>query len=132
MSTNIMSAKDIKREQHVIDLNGQILGRKATEIARLLMGKHKPNYVPYLDSGDFVTVKNAAKVKVTGKKERQKKYIRHSGFPGGLKVETFDKLIVRRPEEVIRHAVWGMLPKNKLRSKMITRLKVIGGEAADG
>lgn len=124
MSTNVLSAKDIKRETHTIDASGKILGRLATDVAKLLMGKNKPNFVPYLDNGDFVVVTNASKVKVTGKKSTQKKYIRHSGFPGGLKVETYDKLLVRRPEAIIEHAVKGMLPKNRLGRVMIRKLKV--------
>lgn len=129
MSTASFSAKNIHRDKHVLDAEGKVLGRFATEAARLLMGKQKPEYVSYLDNGDIVVVINAAKVKVTGKKEQQKKYVRHSGYPGGLKVETFDKLIVRRPEKVIEHAVWGMMPKTKLGRKMFGRLAVFkGGE----
>lgn len=128
MSTNVLSAKDIKREIHEIDASGKILGRLSTEVAKLLMGKHKPNFVPYLDTGDFVVVKNATKVKVTGKKFSQKKYYRHSGYPGGLRLETFEKLISRRPQEIIEHAVSGMLPKNKLGRQMIKKLKVFPGE----
>ena len=119
MSTNVLSAKDIKREIHTIDADGKILGRLAATVARILMGKNKPQYVPYLDSGDFVVVTNAAKIKVTGKKAAQKKYVNHSGYPGGLRVETFDKLILRRPEKIIEHAIAGMLPKGKLGRKMV-------------
>lgn len=124
MSTNVLLVKDIKRTWHHFDANDQILGRMATEIAKILSGKNKPNYVPYLDNGDFVVVTNAAKVKVTGKKASQKVYFRHSGYPGGDKKETFDKLIQRRPEEIIRHAVKGMLPKTRLGDKMIKKLYV--------
>lgn len=124
MSTNSFSAKDIKRQTHTIDASGKILGRLATEIAKLLMGKNKPSFVPYLDNGDFVVVTNASGVKVTGKKTTDKKYVRHSGYPGGLKVETYDKLLVRRPEAIIEHAVKGMLPKNRLGRAMIKKLKV--------
>lgn len=127
MSTNVLSAKDIKREIHTIDANGKILGRLATEVATLLMGKHKAQYVPYLDSGDFVVVTNASKIKVTGKKMTQKKYIRHSGYPGGLHVETMDKLIQRKPEAIVEHAVRGMLPKGKLGRAMFRKLKVYSG-----
>jgi len=125
MSTNVLSAKDIKREKHTIDASGKILGRLAGEIATLLMGKNKPNFVPYLDNGDFVTVTNASKVKVTGKKAQDKVYTRHSGYPGGLKVETFDKMLVRKPEFIIEHAVKGMLPGSKLGKAMFKKLKVI-------
>lgn len=128
MSTNVISIKNIKRETHTIDAAGKVLGRLATDIAKILMGKNKPNFVPYLDTGDFVVVTNASKVKVTGKKAQSKTYTRHSGYPGGLKVETFDKLIERRPEYVIEHAVKGMLPHNKLGRQMIKKLKVFAGE----
>lgn len=127
MSTNTLSAKEIKREWFLIDAKDQVLGRLATGIATKLIGKNKASFVPYLDTGDFVVVINADKVKVTGKKSTQKKYVRHSGYPGGLTVETFDKLIVRRPEKIIEHAVWGMMPKTKLGKKMIKKLKVFAG-----
>lgn len=128
MSTNVVSAKDIKRQTHTIDASGKILGRLASEVATILMGKNKPMYVPYLDTGDFVVVTNASKVKLTGKKMQEKKYTRHSGYPGGLKVETFDKMIERRPEYIIEHAVKGMLPHNKLGRQMIKKLKVYAGD----
>lgn len=128
MSTNVLSAKDIKREWHYIDASGKTLGRLATEIATILMGKHKLNYVPYLDMSDFVVVTNASKIKVTGKKMQSKVYTRHSGYPGGLRHETFDKLIKIKPTYIIEHAVVGMLPKNKLGKKMIKKLKVFAGE----
>ena len=127
MSTNSQSAKDIKRSWHLIDVKDKILGRISVEIANKLSGKGKVNFVPYLDGGDFVVITNAKQINVTGKKAQQKKYIRHSGYPGGLTVETYEKLIERRPEEVIKHAVKGMLPKNKLGEKMIARLKVFAG-----
>lgn len=130
MSTNKLSAKNIKRQVHRIDAKGKILGRLATEVATLLMGKNKPSFVPYLDTGDFVVVINASQVKVTGKKIKDKVYTRHSGYPGGLKQETFDKLIQRRPEYIIEHAVSGMLPRSKLGKKMIKKLKVYSGEEA--
>ena len=128
MSTNVLSAKDIKREKHHIDASGKILGRLATEIATILMGKKKPEFVPYLDSGDFVVVTNASKVKLSGKKMQNKTYPRHSGYPGGLKVETFDKIIIRKPEFVIQHAIKGMLPHNKLGQQMIKKLRIFAGE----
>ncbi len=129
MSTNVISAKSIKREKHVIDASEKILGRLATEVATILMGKKKPSVVPYLDTGDFVVVTNASKIKVTGKKSKNKVYTNHSGYPGGLRQETFDKMINRRPEYVIEHAVKGMLPHNRLGSQMIKKLKVFAGEA---
>lgn len=127
MSTNVLSSKDIKRERHFIDAQGQILGRLATEAAKLLMGKNKVNYVPYLDNGDFVVITNASKVKVTGKKAEQKVYTSHSGYPGGLKQETFNKLVTRRPTAIIEHAIAGMLPKNRLGRQMLKKLKVFAG-----
>ena len=127
MSTNKLSAKDIKREKHVIDASGKILGRLATEIATLLMGKNKPQFVPYLDTGDFVVVENASQVKVTGKKMKTKVYTRHSGYPGGLKQETLSQLLAQKPEYVIEHAVKGMLPGNILGRQMIKKLKVLRG-----
>lgn len=129
MGTNKLSAKNIKRESHVIDANGKILGRLATEIATILMGKKKPEFVPYLDTGDFVVVTNAKEIKVTGKKMKDKVYTRHSGYPGGLKTETFDKMINRKPEFIIEHAVKGMLPHNRLGAQMIKKLKVFAGPA---
>lgn len=128
MSTNVLSAKDIKREKHIIDATNQVLGRLAAQAATFLMGKHKPNYVPYLDCGDFVVVTNAGKVKVTGKKIQQKMYTRHSGYPGGLKTESLEKLLIRRPEYVIEHAVRGMVPKGKLGRQMMKKLTVFAGE----
>lgn len=125
--TNKLSAKEIKRNWHLIDAKDEVLGRLAVDIARKLTGKGKVNFVPYLDAGDYVVVTNASKVLVTGKKTKQKNYYRHSGYPGGLKVENFEHLINRRPTEVIRHAVWGMIPNNRLRRKMITRLKIFAG-----
>jgi len=127
MSTNVFSARDIKRNWQLVDAKNKTLGRVSTEIATILMGKNKSSFVPYLDQGDFVVVTNAAEVKVTGKKPAQKIYTRHSGFPGGLKQETFAHLQERRPTEIIRHAVKGMLPKTKLGDKMIKKLYIYPG-----
>lgn len=129
MSTNVVSAKNIKREKHTIDAKGKILGRLAGEVARVLMGKNKAGFVPYLDTGDFVVVTNAAKVAVTGKKMKNKVYTRHSGYPGGLKQESFGRLLTRKPEYLIEHAVKGMLPHNRLGREMFKKLKVYSGEA---
>src|SRR3990167_7519591 len=126
MSTNTVSAKEIKRNWHLIDAKNKVLGRLSTDVAKILTGKHKPNFVPYLDMGDNVVVVNAAQVKVTGKKESQKKYVRHSGYPGRLKVEKLSDLRIRKPEEIIIHAVKGMVPKNKLGRQMIKKLHVFG------
>lgn len=127
MATNKVSAKEIKRNWHLIDAKNQILGRLSTEIATLLMGKNKPNFVPYLDMGDYVVVINANKVKVSGKKETAKKYYRHSGYPGGLREENLARLRERKPEEIIEHAVWGMVPKTKLGHEIIKKLHVYAG-----
>ncbi|MFH0937263.1 MAG: 50S ribosomal protein L13 [Candidatus Daviesbacteria bacterium] len=127
MGTNRVSAKEIKRDWHLIDAKNQILGRMATNIATLLMGKNKPNFVPYLDMGDNVVVINAAKVKVSGKKESQKEYVRHSGYPGGRKVEKIAEVRKSKPEQIITHAVAGMVPKNKLGRVMLKKLHVFEG-----
>jgi len=122
--TRVTKAKEIKREWHLINAQDQILGRMAVEIAALLMGKNKPSFVPYLDSGDYVVVINAAKVKVSGRKAENKLYYRHSGYPGGFKKVTFAQQMAKDPTQIIRHAVEGMLPKNKLRDQRLARLKV--------
>lgn len=127
MSTHIVSATTIKRQWHMVNAKNKPLGRIATDIAKSLMGKYKTNYVPYLDMGDYVVVTNASLVKLTGKKADQKKYTYHSGYPGGLRVESFESMIVRRPDEVIKKAVWGMVPKTKLGKQMIKRLKIYAG-----
>jgi len=123
-----LKAKDIRRGWHLLDAEGQILGRLSTKIATLLQGKNKTYYVPYLDCGDYVVVVNAKEILVTGRKEKAKIYYRHSGYPGGLREETLEKLRARKPEEIIIHAVRGMLPKNKLASQMIKKLFVFSGE----
>jgi large subunit ribosomal protein L13 len=119
-------AKDIKREWHLIDVSGKVLGRAATQIATLLKGKHKPMYTPSIDTGDHVVVINAAKVKVTGRKSTDKLYYRHSyaGMPGALKVTNFETLQQRHPEDIIRYAVRRMLPRNALGRQMMTKLRV--------
>lgn len=127
MKTFQPKAKEIKRAKHVIDAQGQVLGRLASRIALLLTGKGKADYSPHLDSGDFVTVINAAKVELTGKKKLQKLYRRHSGYPGGFKEITFAQMNRERPEEVVRHAVAGMLPDNRLKKDRLARLKFENG-----
>jgi large subunit ribosomal protein L13 len=114
----------------VIDANGQVLGRLATKIARVLIGKDKPSYTPFLDSGDHVIVINAERVKLTGNKIDQKVYRHHSGYPGGLKEIPIRRMLERRPEEVVREAVLGMLPKNKLRARRAKKLRVYAGSEA--
>ena len=120
-------ASELKPDWHVIDAEGRTLGRLCTEIAVLLMGKHKPIYVPYLNTGDFVIVVNAEKIHVTGNKLEQKVYYRHSGYHGGLKEETLAKVLAKTPTRVIKKAVKGMLPKNSLGRHMLSRLKVYAG-----
>ncbi len=119
--------KALEQKWYLIDAEGQRLGRLATAIAMIIRGKNKPTYTPHLDTGDFVIVINAEKIAVTGKKGSQKLYRRHSGRPGGMKVETFDKLIKRVPERILEHAVKGMLPKNTLGRQLFTKLKVYAG-----
>lgn len=125
--TTATKISDIKRVWHIIDVKDQVLGRVSTEIAHNLMGKAKPHFVRNLDCGDYVVVINAKEVKVTGKKEEQKNYYRHSGYPGGFRQETLKELRGRRPEQIITHAVKGMLPQNKLRDRMLRRLFVFSG-----
>ena len=125
--TYLPSQSTLEREWYIVDAADQRLGRLATEIAMVLRGKNKPHYTPHLDTGDFVIVVNADKVKVTGKKRTQKLYRRHSGRPGGMKTETFSQLQVRLPERIIEHAVKGMLPKNSLGRDLFTKLKVYSG-----
>jgi len=124
VKTYITKAKDIKRKWHLVDAQNQVLGRLATQIAQLLIGKNKPYYVSHLDCGDWVVVINSAKVRVTGKKRKQKIYYRHSGYPGGLKALTFDQMMERDSRKVIQHATAGMLPKNKLQKQRLKRLRV--------
>jgi large subunit ribosomal protein L13 len=112
----------------VVDAGDQVLGRVATRVARLLIGKDKPSYTPFLDCGDHVVVINAERVKLTGNKVDQKVYRRHSGYPGGFKEESVKSLLARRPEEVVREAVLGMLPKNKLRARRAKKLRVYAGK----
>lgn len=114
----------VKREWHLIDLGGATLGRSATNIARLLMGKHRANYTPHIDSGDYVVVINAAKLLMTGNKMADKTYASHSGQPGGFKSITAERLLASDPRKVVEHAVKGMLPKNKLQTLRLRRLKV--------
>jgi len=126
-TTTATKASDIKRVWHLIDAKDKTLGRIASEIAQLLMGKSKAYFVRNLDCGDYVVVINAKEVKTTGKKEEQKKYYRHSGYPGGFKVESLKELRERKPEDIINHAVKGMLPDNRLKDRMMTRLFVSTG-----
>src|SRR6058998_2861229 len=127
MKTYSAKPGEITREWYLVDAEGKTLGRLATQIADVLRGKKKPQYTPHVDTGDFVVVVNAEKVRVTGKKLEQKIYYRHSGYPGGLRERTLAEQLARRPEEVIRKAVKGMLPKNKLAAAQLRKLKVYAG-----
>jgi large subunit ribosomal protein L13 len=127
MQSYVPKPDDIRREWVVMDASDKVLGRLATEVARLLRGKHKPEFTPYLDTGDFVVVVNADRVRMTGNKLEDKKYYRHSGRPGSLKVETASERMDKYPERVIQAAVWGMLPKNRLGRKLLRKLKVYSG-----
>ena len=124
MRTYSPSARDITREWHVVDAKGQVLGRLASRVALLLMGKHKPGYTPHLDTGDHVIVINAAKLRISGKKAKQKIYYRHSGHPKGLRSQTFEELFAASPTRVVELAVRGMLPKNRLGRAMFKKLRV--------
>ena len=128
MSTTIPSGKDVQRKWFVIDASGQTLGRLATHAASVLAGKLNPLYTPYLDMGDHVVIINAEKIVLTGLKSDKKLYRRYTGFPGGLREESFVSLLARRPEAIIEQAVKGMLPKSKMGRQMATKLKVYKGE----
>ncbi|MGB9857096.1 MAG: 50S ribosomal protein L13 [Dictyoglomaceae bacterium] len=127
MSTYMAKKEEIKREWFLVDAKGKTLGRLASEIAKILRGKHKPIYTPHVDTGDFVIVINAKDVVLTGKKENTKVYFRHSGYPGGMKLITAKEMRAKHPERMIYFAVKGMLPKNSLGRKMIKKLKVYPG-----
>lgn len=127
MKTYTLKAKEIEPHWHVLDAEGRPLGRLASETAQLLRGKHRPTFSPHLDNGDFVVIVNAAKVKVTGNKMQQKLYYRHSGYPGGLKEIPLPRMLERHPDRVVRHAVKGMLPHNRLGRRLLGHLKVYGG-----
>ena len=127
MSTEVAKSGNFERKWLVVDLEGQVLGRAAAQIAHVLRGKHKAIYIPSVDAGDFVVVVNAEKVKLTGKKVTDKMYYRHTGYPGGLREVSAGDLLAKKPEELIKKAVRGMLPKNKLGRKMLKKLKVYAG-----
>lgn len=127
MKTMTAKPGDVQRDWYVVDAEGQTLGRLATRIADTLRGKGKPIYTPHVDTGDFVVVVNAEKIAVTGKKLTDKLYWRHSGYPGGIRSRTLGEQLERRPEEVIRRAVKGMLPHNRLGARQITKLKIYAG-----
>ena len=125
--TTMANAATIERKWYVVDATDLTLGRLASEVATVLRGKHKPTFTPHVDGGDFVVVVNASKVVLTGKKLDQKYYRYHTGYVGGLKEISYREMMEKKPEEVVAHAVSGMLPKNKLRARMMTRLRVFAG-----
>ena len=127
MKTYTPKENELKREWFVVDAGGQILGRLASKLAHRLRGKHKPEFAPHVDNGDFLVVINAAKIAVTGKKLDQKMYYKHTNYPGGLKERSLRQMLDKKPEEVLRAAVKGMLPKNRLARRLLTKLKVYAG-----
>jgi large subunit ribosomal protein L13 len=127
MKSYMAKPNEIDRKWYVIDAEGKVLGRLATEVATILSGKNKPIYTPHVDTGDFVIIINADKIKLTGKKLEQKHYIYHTGHPGGLKEISYERMIEEKPEKIIQLAVKGMLPKNSLGRKMIKKMKVYSG-----
>ena len=127
MKSYIAKPQEVERKWYVLDAEGKTLGRLATEAASILRGKRKPIYTPHVDTGDYVIVINAEKIEVTGKKRKEKIYKRHTGYPGGLREITVEKLQAKKPDEIIRHAVKGMLPKGPLGRQMYKKLKVYAG-----
>ena len=127
MKTYALKAGDIRRKWYVVDAEGQVLGRLASQVAHILRGKHKPCFSMHLDAGDHIIIINAEKVKVTGRKSEQKRYYRYSGYPSGLKITPYSKMLASRPERILETAIRGMLPKNRLGRKMYRKLKVYAG-----
>lgn len=128
MKTYQPKEKEVERSWHLIDAKGEVLGRLCTKIATLLTGKHKATYSTHMDMGDFVVVLNAEKIEVTGKKDQQKLYYRHSGYPQGFKKRTYQQMMDTHPERIVEHAVSGMIPDNKLKNARMLRLKVVIGD----
>lgn len=128
MKTFVAKADDINRKWYLVDADGQVLGRLASRIATILRGKNKPIFSPHQDVGDHVIIVNAEKVRVTGRKAATKRYYRHTGYPGGLRSDSFQDLLKSHPERILEKAVWGMLPHNKLGRKVYKKLKVYSGE----
>lgn len=127
MSSFIQKPAEVERKWYVVDAEGKTLGRLASQVAAILRGKNKPTFTPHVDGGDYVIVINAEKVEVTGKKRSEKIYKRHTGYPGGLRELTFEQLLEKHPEEIVRHAVKGMMPTGKLGRQMFKKLKVYAG-----
>jgi len=128
MKTYTAKPSEVRHGWYVVDAQGKVLGRLATRIAQRLRGKHRPEYTPHVDTGDYIVVVNADKLRVTGKKAQQKKYYRHTGFPGGIRETTFAVLHAKHPDRVLQKAVKGMLPKGPLGSAMLKKLKIYAGE----
>jgi large subunit ribosomal protein L13 len=129
MKTSVAKAKEVTRDWYLVDAENQVLGRIATSIANILRGKNKPTFTPSVDTGDFIIVVNAEKIALTGNKRADKIYYSHSGFPGGIKAISAEKLLDKKPEQLIKKAVKGMLPKNKLAYHMLNKLKIYSGAA---
>jgi len=127
MMTRMAKTEEIKRKWYVVDADGKTLGRLATEVARILRGKHKTEFTPHVDTGDPVVIINADKIKTTGKKMQEKVYKSFSGYPGGLKETNLETMLAKKPTEVVRHAVWGMIPKGRLGRQTFKKLKVYAG-----
>ncbi len=127
MKTYHQKASEVQRDWLVIDANAQVLGRLASQISTLLRGKHKPTYTPSMDSGDFVVVVNVEKIKIMGKKSEQKVYYRHTGYPGGLRVTPYKMMLAKHPDRILRSAVKGMLPKNRMGRRLMTKLRLYSG-----
>lgn len=127
MKTFIAKPYEVNRKWLVVDAEGKVLGRLATEVATILRGKHKPIYAPHMDVGDHVIIINAGKVRLTGRKAQTKRYFRHTGYPGGLRSESFTELLKKHPERILEKAIWGMLPHNRLGRKMYKKLKIYSG-----
>lgn len=128
MKTYVPSKNDLKETWYVVDAAGQTLGRLCSRVAGVLRGKHRPDFTPFMSLRDHVIIINAEKIVLTGRKLQQKKYYKHSGHPGGIKSITAEKLMQKKPELILRHAIWGMLPKNKLGKKTMTRVRIFAGE----
>ena len=127
MKTHVAKAGDIQHRWYIVDAEGKTLGRLATQVAHVIRGKHRPDFTPHLDMGDHVIIVNAEKVRVTGRKLEKKTYSNYSGYQGGLKITSLETMLKRKPEEVIRHAVHGMLPKNRLGRKLNRKVRVFAG-----
>ena len=127
MKTYHQRPAEVQRDWYVVDATAQVLGRLATRIATLLRGKHKPTYTPSIDGGDFVIVVNCEKIKITGKKADQKIYYRHTGYPGGLKATPYKMMLAKHPDRILRNAVKGMLPKNRMGRHLLTKLRIYAG-----